>query len=338
MPIISTFAGGGVSTANGIPATSANIMPMSVAVDSVGNVYFSDGNKVRQVQISTGNVYTFAGGGVGGDGSLATSAELFDPRGIAFDAAGNLYVADFADRKIRKVTLSTGIISTVAGTGGQGFSGDGGPAVSAMLNQPNDVVVELSNGRLYIADWGNHCVRRVDTLGNITTVAGTGGVQGYSGDGGAAIDAQMSLPLALRFTWAGDLLVSDGNDVIRRISYNFPYNIITLIGSGNVGFSGDGGAALAADLYQPSGMALATYGAPDIYFCDSGNARIRKVDQTMWKISTVIGNGTTGFGGDGGIPTLASLNWPIGVATFGDILYIADWQNGRIRKVTPLPR
>ena len=278
-------------------------------------------------------ITTVAGDGTedhGGDGGAATAAQLDSPWGMAVDGAGNLYIADRDNHRIRKVDAA-GVISTVAGggrRGNRGYSGDGGPAVAAQLYNPSDVALDGA-GNLYIADSFNNRIRKVDAAGVISTVAGDG-TWGYGGDGGAAVAAQLAGPSAVAVDGAGNLYIADtDNNRIRKV--DAAGVISTVAGTGRSGYSGDGGAAVAAQLQDPGAVALD--GAGNLYFSDQSNQRIRKVD-AAGVISTVAGDGTQGFGGDGGAATAAQLYWPSGVALDGaGNLYIGDGNNQRIRKV-----
>ena len=332
---ISTVAGGR-KYGDGGPATATELdRPSGVALDGAGNLYIADrrNQRIRKVD-STGTISTVAGAkiqGFSGDGGAATAAELRFPSGVALDNAGNLYIADRSNHRIRKVD-STGTISTIAGTGTEGFSGDGGAATAAEIDSPWGVVVDGA-GNLYFADSDNHRIRKVDTAGTISTIAGTG-TEGFSGDGGAATAAQLSAPRGVALDGAGNLYIADtDNHRIRKV--DTAGTISTIAGTGTEGFSGDGGAATAAQLNSPSGVALD--GAGNLYIADAHNHRIRKVD-TTGTISTIAGTGTSGFSGDGGAATTAQLNQPEGVAVDGaGNLYIADTYNDRIRLLTLLP-
>ena len=297
--------------------------PYGVAVDGAGNLYIADwgNNRIRKVD-STGAISTFAGtgtSGFGGDGGAATAAQLYGPAGVAVDGAGNLYIADERNDRIRKVD-STGTINTVAGTGAIGFSGDGG---AAQLYGPTDLVVDGA-GNLHIADWGNHRIRKVDSTGTISTVAGTG-VAGFGGDGGAATAAQLDNPIDMALDGAGNLYIADrDNHRIRKVDSTG--TISTVAGTGVAGFGGDGGAAAAAQLSNPTDLVVD--GAGNLYIADWGNHRIRKVDSTG-TISAFAGTGTRGFSGDGwdgGAATAAQLNFPRSVALdgVGNLWDIAD--------------
>lgn len=263
------------------------------------------------------------------NGIQATTAPLALPAGIAFDAAGNLYIADLNDNIIRKIDLA-GIIATVAGDGEQGFSGDGGAATNAELDSPAGVAVD-ANGNLYIADTHNHCVREVSG-GNITTIAGTG-VAGFSGDGGAATAAMLNQPTAVAVGADGSLYVADtDNHRIRKVVFGSSGTTITTIaGNGEQFFSGDGGAAMVAGLDSPNGIAVDAAG--NIYIGDTHNQRVRVVD-TAGVISTLAGNGSKTYAGDGAAATSASLARPRGLSVdaLGNI-YVADSDNNRIRLI-----
>ena len=286
----------------------------------------------------TGVISTVAGRylvrGYSGDGGPATQATLNEPYGVTVDAAGNIYIADTVNQVVRKVTRATGVISTVAGTGAKGYGGDGGPARSAQLNDPLGVAVDGS-GNLYISDQLNNRIRKVDTAGIITTVAGTG-VPGSVGDGGSATAAQLCHPYGLSFDRSGNLYVADaGNHKIRRISGGRISTVagvgVTQCGQGG-GFSGDGGAATSAKLNDPSGVTVDGLG--NLYIGDQLNNRIRKVN-TSGIISTVAGTGAAGYNGDGIAATQAQLHSPYMAAVDGaGNLYIPDYFNYRIRKVT----
>ena len=278
-------------------------------------------------------ITTLAGTGgpaFGGDGERATAARLSFPEGVAVDGAGNLYIADRGNHRIRKVGPD-GIITTLAGTGAGGggrFGGDGGPATAAQLSFPEGMAVDGA-GNLYIADRGNHRIRKVGPGGIITTLAGTGR-SAFGGDGGPAIAAQLDEPVGVAVDGAGNLYIADKNNSrIRKVG---PGGIITtLAGTGRSAFGGDGGPATAAQFNSPEGVAVD--GAGNLYIADRGNHRIRKV-RPGGIITTLAGTGGPAFGGDGGPATAAALRLPKGVDIDGaGNLYIADSRNHRIRKV-----
>jgi hypothetical protein len=263
------------------------------------------------------------------NGIQATTTSLALPAGIAFDAAGNLYIADLNNNVVRKVDLA-GIITTVAGDGEQGYSGDGGTATDAQLDSPAGVAVD-TKGNLYIADTHNHCIREVSG-GTITTIAGTG-VGGFSGDGGAAASAMLNQPTALAVGPDGSLYVADtDNHRIRKIVFGSSDTTITTVaGDGEQFFSGDGAAATLAGLDSPNGVAVDALS--NIYIGDTHNERVRVVDATG-VISTLAGNGDKTYGGDGAAASSASLARPRGLSVdaLGNI-YVADSDNNRIRMI-----
>jgi sugar lactone lactonase YvrE len=268
-----------------------------------------------------------------GDGGAATSACLNYPSDIAADAAGNLFVVDNRNNRIRKVSAS-GVISTVAGNGTPSFGGDGGPAVNASLYWPWNVAVD-GHGKLFISDTYNHRVRKVTSLGTITTVAGSGPPWpdggAFAGDGGPATAARLRYPLGIAVDALGNLFIADaGNHRIRRV--DTAGIITTVAGNGSASFCGDGVPATSACLVTPRYLAL--HGG-DLYFSDEGAQRVRRID-TAGIITTVAGNGTASFCGDGGSATSACLKTPYGVAVDGSgNLFIGDGANNRVRKVNP---
>ncbi|MGW6771380.1 NHL domain-containing protein [Streptomyces sp. NPDC055037] len=334
VPPIRTVAGTGVAGFKGdnAPAVSAELnRPYGIAVDSVGTVYFSDYSNRRIRKITTdGKISTVAGNGASGyqgDNGPAVSAQLNCQRGLAVDSAGAVYIADTDNHRIRKITAD-GKISTVAGTSTKGFSGDGGPATAARLNRPFGVVVD-SAGVVYIADADNHRIRMVTADGTISTVAGTASA-GSKGDGGPAVSAQLNRPHGVAVDDAGDLYISDtSNHRVRRVTVDG--TISTVAGTSAGGFGGDDGPATSAQLKTPVDVVVDSAGT--LYISDADNHRVRKVT-TDGTISTVVGTGTAGFGGDDGPPASAQLSSPFGLAVdCVDTLYIADHVNHRVRKV-----
>ncbi|MGA2739283.1 MAG: hypothetical protein ABSG65_17820, partial [Bryobacteraceae bacterium] len=329
--MITTVAGDGNFdfSGDGGQATAAGLTAGGVAVDASGNLFIA-GSRIRKV--SAGGIITTVAGdgddGFSGDGGPATAASLFDPFGVAVDGSGNLFIADTSNDRIRQVSAS-GIITTVAGNGNFGFSGDGGPATAASLNQPTSVALNAS-GSLIFADSGNNRVRMVSASGIITTVAGDGSCC-FSGDGGPATSASFRGPSGVAVDASGNLWIADsGNNLIRKVSASGI--IATVVGNGIAGFSGDGGPATAASLWSPTGVAVD--GSGNLWIADTYNSVIRKVS-AAGIIATVAGNGTSGFSGDGGPATGASLSQPVGVAVDASgNLFIADTSNNRIRKVS----
>jgi sugar lactone lactonase YvrE len=274
---------------DGGPATAALINnPSAVAIDNAGNIYVADNTngRIRKVN-AAGIISTIAGNGgptYNGDNGPAVLAALESPVGVAVDNAGNVFVADQQNSRIRKIDAA-GIIHTVAGTGTSGFSGDGGAAIYARINAPNDVAVDLE-GNLYIADFNNHRIRKVDTAGIITTIAGTGAA-GPAGDGGAATDASLNYPAGVKVDASGNVYIADyENNKVRVV--NTAGIITTVAGTGVRGFSGDGGLASAAKLYWPTGVALDA--SNQLFIADAKNYRIRKVS-TPESVGSVAGKG-----------------------------------------------
>jgi hypothetical protein len=282
-------------------------------------------------QAAPGDIFTFAGtgaAGFGGDGGPATSAGLQQPMAVAWLGDGSALVADFGNHRIRRISPS-GQITTVAGSGTDGYSGDGGPATSARLSWPIDVEPTADGGFL-IADLGNKRVRRVSPAGLITTVAGTG-QGGSQGDGGPATSARLGAPTGIAVTADGGFLVADASaQRVRRVS---PDGTITgVAGNGTAGGAGDEGAAVAAQLNAPVGVAALPDGG--FLVAEYEGHRIRRVS-AAGVITRVAGIGSAGFSGDGGAATAAGLNKPVGVSTTPDGGFlIGDSLNGRVRKVS----
>ena len=317
-------------------------VPHGVGTKTAGLLIFTDSNPSEQgvnlsgvgtggiLQVNPGNLKTIAGNGIAGfsgDGGPAIAAELNQPNGIAFDPAGNLYIADIANSVVRKVDTA-GDITTFAGNRTAGYLGDGGPATSAELFQPFSVTSDTA-GNIYIQDTGNNVIRKVDTKGIITTFAGTG-TAGHAGDGGPATAARFNQNQGARFDKAGNLYVPQcGGSSVRKIDTSG--NISTVAGNFTGGFSGDGGPATSAQLQCPSGVAIDDAG--NLYIADDFNNRVRKVD-TSGIITTIAGDGNGGFTGDGGAATAAELNLPNDVVLdAAGNLYIADSGNNAVRKI-----
>ena len=372
MGTISTIAGTGERGygGDGGPAAEAMLsLPRGLAADGPGNLYIADtfNDRIRKVDAFTGIISTIAGGewGYSGDGGPATEAMLKSPAGVAVDGAGNLYIADYLNARVRKVDAATGVIATIAGTGRRGNSGDGGPATEAQL-VPRNVAVDGA-GNLYITS-GNR-IRKVDPAGSISTIpheVNPSSLRGLAvnrkGDvyftqsftnlvrkfdpaagttltvaGGGYVDhflahlGKLSNPLSVAVDSFGNVYVADTqNQRIRRVS-GFGGGIGTIAGTGERGYGGDGGPATGAMLASPISVAVDSAG--NLYIADGWNRRIRKVDAAARTISTIAGTGDRGYGGDGGPATQARLS-PSGVTVDGaGNIYIADGANNRIRKV-----
>ena len=336
---ISTLAGTG-EVRDGGPATNSRLVhPRSVAVDGTGHVYIADiwSHSIRRVDAFTGTISTVAGtgeSGDGGDGGPAIEAHLRHPRGVAVDGAGNVYISDSANQRIRRVDAATRIISTIAGSGHWDYGGDGGPATEAHLRHPRGVAVD-GDGNLYISDSGNHCIRKVDAAtGTISTIAGTG-EWGYSGDGGPATRAQLSEPEGVAVDGDGNVYIADaGSNRIRKVDAATGI-ISTFAGTGEWGYSGDGGPATQAHFEEPRRVALD--GDGHLYIADYWNHRIRRVDAFTGTISTIAGTGEWDYGGDGGPATSARFRNPFGLAMGGDgNVYVVDTEDRRVRVLNPI--
>ncbi|HXD92711.1 MAG TPA: T9SS type A sorting domain-containing protein [Bacteroidia bacterium] len=332
---ITTVVGDGTQgySGDGGQATAASLnYPISVVVDKNGNIFCSDdGNNVIRKITTTGVITTYAGTGIygySGDGGQANLATLNDVRAMAINnKTGDLYLVNTDDYRIRKVS-STGVISTFAGNGVSGYSGDGGQATAAAIGWSEGIAIDTA-GNVYFADEVNAVIRKIDVNGIITTFAGILG-GGYSGDNGLAINAQLS-PVGLAADAKGNLFIADeGNRVIRKINTN---GIITTIAGtpGVEGFSGDGGAATLAELSGALQIAVDAY--DNLFISDFMNSRIRYVNNAGI-ISTIAGNGTPGYAGDNGPALQAEFTTLAGICFNNNHLYIADNRNYRIRKIT----
>jgi uncharacterized repeat protein (TIGR01451 family) len=334
--IVTTVAGNGVPgySGDGGPAVAARLFfPLGVALDAAGNLFIADSknNRVRRIDAATGTITTVAGTGIsgsGGNGGPATSATLSSPLAVAVDAGENIFISEGAN--VRRIDAATGIISRYAGLTNFGFGGDGGPATAAQLNFPNGLAID-GFGNLFIADTSNQRIRRVDAAtGTITTVAGNG-TQAFSGDGGPAVEAGLSVPADVAVNAVGEFVITDGSNRIRRVDASTGI-ISSVAGNGSAGFDGDGRPATEASLSFPWGTAVDSLG--NLYVADYGNNRVRKIDSNTGLVTTVAGDGTFGFGGDGGPAASAQLAAPIALAVggAGDV-FIADQNNHRIRMV-----
>ncbi len=336
---IMTLAGNGVAGFSGDGLNAAGAMlrgPTDVAVDTNGNVYVLDLNNFRVRKIFPNDVITTVAGngfaGNDGNGSIGTSAKIAG-RAIAFDRRGNLLISDQTNSVIRRVN-NLGIISKYAGGGTNGlqwgYSGDGGKADTARFNGPQGIATDRKSN-LYVADAGNHVVRKIDTFGHISTVAGTGN-PGYFGDGGLAIFAELDSPYAVTVDKIGNLYINDYlNNVIRKVD---TYGVITTyVGYMGAlpGYAGDGGSATLATVNHARGLACDT--SCNLYIADANNNVIRKVNFQTGFITTNVGNGSPGAMGDFGYVNGCNLFNPYGVAVnkYGSI-FIADANNEKVRQ------
>ncbi|MCX7804550.1 MAG: hypothetical protein N3A38_05095 [Planctomycetota bacterium] len=368
-PIITTVAGrGGATIGDGGPATDATFgSPTDISVDASDNFYVYDGghDRIRRVDAATKYIYTVAGTGLSGfigDGATKSQIVLNGPRGCCFDSAGNLYIADTGNNAVRKVAAD-GTVSTIAGTGQAGFTGDGGLAILANLDSPRDVAM-LDEDTLLIADMGNDCVRAVNlTDGIISTynaaalngspyalAVSSGGVVYVAVEvGGGANDEVQQIatdktvttyftglnnPRDLYLASNGDLYVAEaGAHVISKLAAGAPVVRTVVAGTnGSAGFSGDGGLATAAELDGPTGVSLDVSGSR-LLISDTNNERIRAVNMSSGIISTIAGDGTEGLSGDGGPAAGAKVNGPGNMFLYGGMICFADVNNNRIRAV-----
>ncbi|HEY2038483.1 MAG TPA: Ig-like domain repeat protein, partial [Edaphobacter sp.] len=318
------------------PAINAPLLlPSAIAFDASGNLYIAETAKhvVRKIDPS-GNVTVAAGTGTqgyDGDTGQAKLALLDSPEGLAVDVTG-LYIADTHNHRIRKVDLTSGVITTIAGSSLPGAGGDDGLAQKATLNRPMSLALDGRNN-LYIADAGSHRIRRIEAAtGIITTVAGAG-IQGYGGDSGSALTALLDSPEGLAVDASGNLYLSDThNQRIRRVDATSG-TITTIAGTGRFGYAGDSGTSAMAQLALPRGISFDSQG--NIYIADSANHRIRRIDGATGEISTIAGDGTQSFAGDGDAPERASLNSPRATTiSQGGLLTAADTGNQRVRQVS----
>ena len=321
---------------DGGPAVNARLnYPENVHLDKMGNLYIADyGNaRIRKITLSTGIITTVAGidtFGYGGDGGPATDAILEGPEDVFTDSAGDIFFADGLENRVRKITLSSGTITTVAGNGTTGSYGDNGPATNAALNRPCGLCLDR-NGNIYVSDTYNNKIRKVDALTNIiTTIAGTG-VAGNTGIGGLATNAELNQPGGIFLDSMGNIIFCDAiNNMIKKIDATTGI-LTTIAGTGVAGYSGNGGIAANAELNFPGRGYIDNQN--NLYFADYDNGAIRRIDGVTGIIKTVAGTGTIGFSGDGGPATDAQLS-PAGVVLDSNgTIYIADFDNNRIRKV-----
>jgi trimeric autotransporter adhesin len=336
--VITTTAGNGApgNGANGAAATGSVLYaPQGVWVDNLGDIFIADtgNNAIREV--TSGQIYTVAGNGTAGylgDGGAATAAELNMPTGLAMDANRNLFIADESNCLVREVTASNQRIRTFAGNGFESYSGDGGLAANAQLNNPAGVFIDAA-GDIFIADELNNAVREIAaSTGKIATIAGNG-TKGYTGNGGPAVEAQLNAPQSVFADADGNVFIADsGNNVVREVR-TATGTIVTFAGTGTAGYRGDGGAATSAELDGPATVFADSSG--NIFIADFNNNAVREVSGTDGKIRTITGKGTWGYSGDQGPAANAQLWGPS--ALYVDMsgnLFVADTYNNVIREVT----
>jgi streptogramin lyase len=309
--------------------------PFDVCFDRAGNLYFSDtfNNRIRRVD-GRGIITTIAGNGekaYSGDGGPATAAALNEPYGVVVDRAGNLYIADRLNRRVRRVDAASGVITTVAGTGDAAYSGDGGPAHRAGLVEPNGLAFSLDGSQLFITDVADNRVRAVDLKsGIISTFAGTGAAE-HSGDGGKATAAGTFGARAVKIGLDGMVYILERQGSSLRAVDPKTGIVSTVAGTTARGYAGDGGPALSAVFDAPKEMAIDRDGS--LLIVDTENHAIRHIDHRTGVVTNLVG-GRQGGGGDGGPAELAGLDRPHGAVVGPDgAVYIGDTNNHRIRKV-----
>ena len=330
--IITTIAGcDDTALGDGGPALNAYLEgPLAIAFDEAGNLYVTDGFHDRIRKINTAGIITTIAGtgtsGYNGDGIPAISAQVSRPTGIICDVKGNLYFCDNYNNRVRKIDTA-GIITTIAGNGSIVYNGDNILADTAAVYSPHWVAKD-AQGNLYVSEWGNHRVRKIDTSGIITTLAGTG-ISGYTGDGGPAANAMVNSPYGIAIDDTGNIYFADYQEnVVRKIDTSG--TITTFAGNSSVFTVGDNGPATSAGLNHPIGVMVDR--ADNVYITEGSHERIRKLKAGI--ITTIAGNGMEGFSGDGGPATAAELNAPAGIAmdTSG-VIFFTDFSNDRIRRL-----
>ncbi len=334
---ITTVAGGSNFVGDGLRARQAAIgSPFATAFVRGAMLIVDRGNnRVRRYDFKTGIITTIAGTGdreSSGDGGPAVAAALNRPADVLVDRAGNVFIAEDRGHRIRMIDSATAIITTIAGTGRRGYSGDGGPAVSAQIARPVGLALD-AEGRLLVAEFANHVIRRIDLSDQtISTIAGTG-EQDFSGDDGPATAAGLNVPRGIVPDASGNLFISDSaNNRVRRVDARTGV-ITTIAGTGEPDFSGDGGPATAASLNAPGGITADASG--NLYLADRLNNRVRRIDGETGLISTIAGGDSQGFAGDNGPATDALLGRPQSVTVNGNggFIVIADTRNNRVRRV-----
>lgn len=338
--IVTTVAGNGAAgyAGDGGPAASATLNnPFDVAFDAAGNLVFSDtyNHCIRRIDARTGRIETVAGcgeAGYAGDGGPGAKARFDQPYGVAVARDGAIYTADRLNAVVRRIDGATGVVTTFAGTGAKGFSGDGGPANRAGMVEPNGLAFSRTFARLYIADVADNRVRAVELAGGvIATFAGTGAAA-HDGDGGPAAAAAVfgARAVAVRPSDGAVYVLERQGSTLRLVTPDG--KIATVASTGEKGYGGDGGPARAAVFDRPKEMTLDRDG--NALIVDTENHAIRFIDWQADRVATVAGTGRHGFTGDGVPAIQSSLARPHGVAVGPDgAFYIADTENNRIRKV-----
>lgn len=332
---ITTIAGENIG--NNVTATQFGVNPYCAVSDNMGNVYIADASNhiIRKLNLSSGKLTAVAGtgsNGFSGDGGQATDAQLNNPLAVALDKNNMLYVVDQSNNCVRKIDLSTGIITTVAGRGGWwGFGGDGGPATSAYFNNPSDIAIDTANN-LYITDYSNNRIRKVTASnGIINTIIGSDSSR-YTHDSTLADSSRLNGPAGIALDKKGNVYFVDQNNCrIRKL--NISNDTVYTLSGGNAGFSGDGGPAKKAQFWYPIGITLDTVG--NIYIADTYDNRIREITIANDTINTICGNGWSTFAGDGGPASAAEIFQPryLNFDKTGNLLF-ADIGNNRVREIS----
>ncbi len=335
---VTTISGNGKevpSSADGAATKTPSSQPFGISLGPDGGLYICEvgSHLIRRIDLATGLAKTVAGNGrkgYSGDGGSATKAELNEPYEVRFDKQGNMLFVEMQNHVVRRVDRATGVISTIAGTGTAGFSGDGGPARKAQMNQPHSIALGADDS-LYICDIRNHRIRVVaPTTGQMTTFAGTG-EKSATPDGSSFDGTALNGPRALDFDGNHSLFLAlrEGNAIYQMDLQTRTYH--HLAGTGKSGYSGDGGPATKAQLAGPKGVSLSKSG--DLYFADTESHTIRVLRAKTGVVETVVGDGTQGDGPDGEA-RLCRLNRPHGVYVSSDgWLYIGDSSNHRVRRM-----
>ena len=335
---ISTVAGTGAQGYAGDGGAAQQALlnnPFDLAFDPAGNLCFSDtfNHCIRRIDARSGIISTIAGTGekgFSGDGGPAKQAQMNEPYGIVIDGAGNIYVADRLNRRVRRIDSTTGVISTLAGDGAGKFSGDGGPSAQAGLAEPNGLALDRTHSRLFIADVADHRVRVIDlTSGVITTFAGTGNGR-HAGDGGPATSADIFGARAVALAPDDSLYILERQgSSLRRVRDGV---IETVAGNGTRGYAGDDHDAGHAVFNAPKEMAIDPAG--NVFIVDTENHAIRLIDAQSWIVTTIAGTGVSCPGGDGGPANRAGLARAHGAVVGPDgAVYIGDSENHRVRKL-----
>jgi DNA-binding beta-propeller fold protein YncE len=330
-------AGGGTSPTD-VPASEAKLVtPFGIDFDRTGNAYLVElnGNRVLKID-ARGRLTTFAGSGkkgFGGDGGPAASADLNGPHNLAVAPNGDVYVADTWNNRVRKIDTKTGVITTFAGTGEKGFAGDGGTAIKAQFGGIYCITFSPDGRKLHLADLDNRRIRAIDMSTNVVTTVAGNGQKGVPDDGARAVDAPLVDPRAVASDADGNVYVLERSGHALRV-VSSDGRIRTVVGTGQKGFSGDGGPGRKATLNGPKHLCVDRSG--DVIIADSENHCIRRYSPKRGMIARVAGTGKVGKGGVGGPPEQVELKQPHGVTVAGDgTLYICDSMNDRVLKIVP---